>query len=291
MLEDDNGFQKFACYHLLSVWRRKKLFCSIFFLLPVIFCFVFFALLFFWRFFLLSINLSLQRLWTGLPSRLVNSESTEIGLPQQEQTGNWPLEKKLSTSISDDFAGPFVPEGPEKTYSSFSLASILRVQQLDPFGTTGTELKLAWPSSSWLNFKPWKTRSLFFERRYTICELLDWLHAKVKWTEGPIVRHRNPLEIIDFGKGRCGEFSILFTTLCLIHNYRARLILDMSDHVWTEVWDNNQHRWIHVDPSEKKIDDPMMYERDWKKNLTRVYALENGNAENVTKNYKLPSTT
>ena len=131
----------------------------------------------------------------------------------------------------------------------------------------------------------------FFERRYTICELLDWLHAKVKWTEGPIVRHRNPLEIIDFGKGRCGEFSILFTTLCLTHNYRARLILDMSDHVWTEVWDNNKYRWIHVDPSEKKIDDPMMYERDWKKNLTRVYALENGNAENVTKNYKMPPTS
>jgi len=51
--------------------------------------------------------------------------------------------KKLSTSISDEFSGPFVPEGPEKTHSSFSLASILRVQQLDPFGTTGTELNLA----------------------------------------------------------------------------------------------------------------------------------------------------
>jgi len=127
----------------------------------------------------------------------------------------------------------------------------------------------------------------FFERRYTLAELLEWLHTKVKWAKEDIVRHNNPLEIIDFGKGRCGEFSILFTALCLAHGYRARLILDMSDHVWTEVWDDNQERWIHVDPSEKRIDDPLMYERDWKKTLTEIYAFENGNVENVTKKYKL----
>lgn len=127
----------------------------------------------------------------------------------------------------------------------------------------------------------------FFERRYTIEELLTWLHTKLKWTKEDIVRHNEPLEIIKFGKGRCGEFSILFTALCLAQKYRARLVLDMSDHVWTEVWDNQQERWIHVDPSEKRIDDPLMYERDWKKSLTEIYALENGNIENVTCNYKM----
>jgi len=129
-------------------------------------------------------------------------------------------------------------------------------------------------------------RSLF-ERRYSLKELLDWLHAKLKWSNEDIVRHNQPLEILAYGKGKCGEFSILFTALCLAHNYRARLILDMSDHVWTEVWDNEQKRWVHVDPSEKRIDDPMMYERDWKKNLKEVYALENGQVENVTANYKM----
>jgi hypothetical protein len=129
-------------------------------------------------------------------------------------------------------------------------------------------------------------RSLF-ERRYTLVELLEWLHKTVEWSKGDIVRHNDPMEIIAYGKGRCGEFSILFTALCLAHNYRARLILDMSDHVWTEVWDNEQNRWIHVDPSEKKIDDPLMYERQWKKNLKEIYAFENGNVENVTKRYKM----
>ncbi len=126
-----------------------------------------------------------------------------------------------------------------------------------------------------------------FERNFSLTELLEWLHEKVEWSKGDIIRHSDPMEILAYGKGKCGEFSILFTALCLAHNYRARLILDMSDHVWTEVWNEKQKRWIHVDPSEKKIDDPKMYERDWKKDLKEVYAFENGNMQNVTSRYKI----
>ncbi len=126
-----------------------------------------------------------------------------------------------------------------------------------------------------------------FERRYTLSELLDWMHERLKFDKGDIERHNDPLEILAYGRGRCGEFSILFTSLCLAHWYRARLILDMSDHVWTEVWDDKQKRWVHIDPSEKRIDDPFMYERDWKKNLQAIYAFENGGLEDVTKNYQL----
>lgn len=126
-----------------------------------------------------------------------------------------------------------------------------------------------------------------FDRKYTVPELLVWMHDRVKFDKGNIERHNSPLEILAYGKGRCGEFSILFTSLCLAHGYRTRLILDMSDHVWIEVWDQTQKRWVHVDPSEKRIDDPFMYERDWKKNLKEIYAFENGVMENVTKNYKL----
>jgi len=132
-------------------------------------------------------------------------------------------------------------------------------------------------------------RSLF-ERTYSLTELLDWMHARLKFSKDDIVRHSDPLEILAYGQGRCSEFSVLFTSLCLAHNYRARLILDMSDHMWTEVWNPQQKRWVHVDPSEKKIDDPEMYERDWKKDLKEVYALENGHVENVTVNYKLKAS-
>jgi len=126
-----------------------------------------------------------------------------------------------------------------------------------------------------------------FERTYTLPELLDWLHARLQWSKGQITRHSDPLEILRYGKGRCGEYSILFTALCLAHGYRARIVLDMTDHVWTEIWNPSQKTWIHIDPSEKRINDPKMYERDWKKTLTKIYAFENSKAENITKNYKL----
>lgn len=71
-----------------------------------------------------------------------------------------------------------------------------------------------------------------------------------------------------------------------MNDHRARLILDMSDHAWTEVWNVELSMWIHVDPSEKRINDPKMYERDWKKNLKAIYAFENGKLEDVTKTYK-----
>jgi len=126
-----------------------------------------------------------------------------------------------------------------------------------------------------------------FERRCSLDELLGWMHERVKFDKGDIVRHNDPKEILAYGRGRCGEFSILFTALCLAHDYRARLVLDMSDHVWTEVWDSGEKRWIHVDPSERRIDDPFMYERDWKKTLHEIYAFENGKVQDVTRNYKL----
>ena len=126
-----------------------------------------------------------------------------------------------------------------------------------------------------------------FERTYTLPELLDWLHKNIEWSKGDIIRHNDPIEILKYGKGRCGEFSILYTALCLAHGYRARIVLDMTDHVWSEIWNPRQKRWMHIDPSEKRIDDPKMYERDWRKDLTKVFAFENGSSRNVTENYKL----
>ncbi len=127
----------------------------------------------------------------------------------------------------------------------------------------------------------------FFKKRQTLPELLEWVHTRVKFNKGDIARHNDPFEIMKYGQGKCREFSVLFTAICLANEYRARLILDMSDHAWTEVWDTVLNRWIHVDPSEKRINNPEMYERDWKKNLKEVYAFENGKIENVTKTYKI----
>ncbi|NIO36449.1 hypothetical protein GTO27_01965 [Candidatus Bathyarchaeota archaeon] len=126
----------------------------------------------------------------------------------------------------------------------------------------------------------------FFKSRPTLSQLLEWVHDRVQFNKGDILRHNDPFEILAYGQGKCREFSVLFTALCLANSYRARLVLDMSDHVWTEIWNAEQNRWVHVDPSEKRINDPEMYERDWNKNLTEVYAFENGKLEDVTERYK-----
>ena len=125
-----------------------------------------------------------------------------------------------------------------------------------------------------------------FDEESTLKSMMDWIHYRVQFDKEDIIRHNDPQGILEYGRGKCREFSVLFTALCLAHGYRARIILDMSDHAWSEVWSDEANGWIHVDPSERRINDPHMYERDWKKNLKEVYAFENGKIEDVTKTYK-----
>lgn len=107
--------------------------------------------------------------------------------------------------------------------------------------------------------------------------------------------------------GRCGEFSLLYTGLLLATNHQVRLIIDCSyltdsttykaagDHVWVEVWTNQsiypnrwyvEPIWIHIDPTEGKIDQPWLYGRDWEKEINLVYAVTDKEIENVTERYK-----
>ena len=130
-----------------------------------------------------------------------------------------------------------------------------------------------------------------FNEKQTLRRLLKWVHMRLTFDKGKIARHNDPFDILEYGRGKCREFSILFAAVCLANGYRARLILDISDHAWVEVWIPKKNQWIHVDPSEKRIDDPMMYERDWRKKLTGVYAFENGELCDVTDHYKLSGLT
>jgi hypothetical protein len=62
-----------------------------------------------------------------------------------------------------------------------------------------------------------------------------------------------------------------------------------DDHVWVEVWDNN--RWIHIDPTEQRIDQPKMYAVDWNKEINDVVAITKDDSGkmvtiDVTKEYQ-----
>lgn len=93
-----------------------------------------------------------------------------------------------------------------------------------------------------------------------------------------------------FTAGRCGEFSLLYTGLCLANEIDVRLIVDESkltntsktggagDHMWNEVFVNGI--WLHVDPTQNVINDPTLYVRPpseggWNKDVNKVYAIGN----------------
>jgi len=128
-------------------------------------------------------------------------------------------------------------------------------------------------------------------------QLLDWLHRHLEYNKGELPKPRAelPIDIIVQGKGRCGEFAFLYNGLLLANGYRSRLVVDCStlrdkskkvagDHVWVEVFINGG--WVHVDPTAKRINEPLMYVLDWKKDVNLVYALTDKQIVDVTKTYQ-----
>ena len=79
--------------------------------------------------------------------------------------------------------------------------------------------------------------------------------------------------------GRCGEFANAFVPCLRACGFEARYVWDSTDHVWAEAWSVEQRRWLHVDPCEKAVDRPRMYERGWGK---KSRALAFGRDEVVT---------
>lgn len=128
-------------------------------------------------------------------------------------------------------------------------------------------------------------------------ELAGWEHRYLHYTSGNLANPRPelPIPILERGLGRCGEFVLLYTGLCLTNDIPVRLVIDCSaktdnrttaDHVWNEVYVNG--RWVHIDPTEKRINDPYMYVRDWDKNVNLVYAITDSEIIDVTDTYRLP---
>ncbi|CDS36169.1 Peptide N(4) (N acetyl beta) [Echinococcus multilocularis] len=120
-------------------------------------------------------------------------------------------------------------------------------------------------------------------------------------------RFNNPAKLLQTKEGRCGEWAGCFCfILASLRKANGdgkkadaddddakgppwfpgvRLVLDISDHVFCEVWLtdledlaqeraalSNEGRWIHVDPCEGLVDVPLVYEQGWKKNLSYMFA-------------------
>jgi hypothetical protein len=127
-------------------------------------------------------------------------------------------------------------------------------------------------------------------------QLLDWEYRHLKYTRGelPKPRAEMPIDIVVQANGMCGEFALLYNGLLLANDYQSRIVIDCStlkdmskrvagDHVWDEVLIDGA--WVHVDPTEKRINQPSMYALEWHKDVNLVYAIAEKEILDVTENY------
>lgn len=73
------------------------------------------------------------------------------------------------------------------------------------------------------------------DREYHASRVESWV-CKEHGTEVRFPRYNHPAKLFETRTGRCGEWANAFTAICKALGHDARLVLDWTDHVWTEVF-------------------------------------------------------
>ncbi|KAI3405276.2 PNG1 [Candida oxycetoniae] len=113
-------------------------------------------------------------------------------------------------------------------------------------------------------------------------------------------RVNNPLSLLAFRKGRCGEwvnaFLLLLEALIGEGKDRTRYVMNHEDHVWCEYFSYNLKRWVHLDPCEAVFDEPLLYCNNWGKQMSYVIGF-NANSvvdlsgKYITKEKQIPQSS
>jgi peptide-N4-(N-acetyl-beta-glucosaminyl)asparagine amidase len=98
-------------------------------------------------------------------------------------------------------------------------------------------------------------------------------------------RYNAPAKLLETRRGRCGEFAQAFTLICIAAGLTSRIVYDVTDHLWTEIWSSRESRWMHADSCENILDEPQLYEAGWGKKLSYVFAVGAGSVQDVTRRY------
>ena len=96
-------------------------------------------------------------------------------------------------------------------------------------------------------------------------------------------RYNDPAHLLETRHGRCGEWANCFTLILAAMGFNTRLVIDWTDHVWSEVRFDDS--WHHCDPCEASLDAPLMYECGWGKKLSYIIAFSAQEVVDVSPRY------
>lgn len=103
-------------------------------------------------------------------------------------------------------------------------------------------------------------------------------------TKFPRLNH--PLNLLYSKTGRCGEWVNCFLMIakCVIGG-DFRYIWNAEDHVWCEFYSPTKQRWIHLDPCEAVMDEPLLYSENWGKAMSLVVGSGNDYMVDLSSKY------